>query len=107
MLAQPTVGYNKSKMIHSEKCRKRMEEALATTEEGRRRLEEAEERANQRLAKEVEESDIRPERGIEVSGPDGGWEDDLFGNPLTQPSDNATPGMGLPAVGLSTQGGAR
>ena len=101
------LGYNKSKMIHSEKCRKRMEEALATTEEGRRRLEEAEERANQRLAKEVEESDVRPERGIEVSGPDGGWEDDLFGNPLTQPSDNATPGMGLPAVDLSTQGGAR
>ena len=31
-------GYNKSKMIHSEKCRSRMEEALATTEGGQRRL---------------------------------------------------------------------
>jgi len=72
-------GYNASKMIHSEKCRARMEEALATTEDGQPRLAEAEERANQRSAKEVKESDARPERGIEAIGPDGGLDDDLFG----------------------------
>ena len=38
-----------------------MEEALQTTEEGRKRLAAAEERMNQRLAKEVEEADARPE----------------------------------------------
>ena len=84
-----------------------MEAALATTEEGRRRLAEAEERANHTLAKEIEESDVRPERGIEEIGPDGGCDGDLLGNPLTQPSDTAIPGMGLPAADLSTQGGAR
>ena len=40
-----------------------MEEALATTEDGRRRLAEAEERTNQKLAKQIEESDVRPEGG--------------------------------------------
>ena len=65
-------GYNKSKMTHSERCRTRMEQALQTTEEGQNRLAAAEERMNLRLAKEVEESDVRPERGIEaeVAGPD-------------------------------------
>ena len=56
-------GYNASRMVHSEKCRTRMEEALATTEAGRRRLAEAEERTNQKLAKQIEESDVRPEGG--------------------------------------------
>ena len=84
-----------------------MEEALATTEEGQRRLATAEGRANQRMAKEIEEADARPERGVEVIGPDGGLDDDLFGNPLTQPNDTATHGMRLLAGDLSTQRGAR
>ena len=49
-----------------------MEEALATTEYGRRRLAQAEERANQRLAKHVEESDVRPEgKKAEEGAPEG------------------------------------
>ena len=64
-------GYNASRMMHSEKCRTRMEQALATTEEGCERLAAAEERINQKLAKQVEESDARPERGIGAeAGPD-------------------------------------
>ncbi len=69
-------GYNVSRMIHSEKYRNRMEAALATTEDGQRRLAVAEERMNQKLAKEVEEADARPERGIVAeAGPDVGFED--------------------------------
>ena len=90
-------GYNKSRMLHSERCRTRMEVALATTEAGRKRLAAAEERINQRLAKEVEESDARPERGIEAAVPDIRVDDDLFGNPdgdpLTQPHKTATLGQ--------------
>ena len=56
-----------------------MEQALATTEAGKKRLEAAEERINTRLAKAVEDSDARPERGIEAAGPDDGF-DDLFGD---------------------------
>ena len=64
-------GYNASRMTHTEKCRRRMEEALATTDEGKQRLATAEERTNQRLAKHVEEADVRPERGIGAeAGPD-------------------------------------
>ena len=39
-------GYNKSRMVHSERCRTRMGQALNTTEEGRKRLAAAEERIN-------------------------------------------------------------
>lgn len=56
-------GYNESKMIYTERCRARMEQALATTEAGQQRLAVAEDRMNQRLAKEIEEADARPERG--------------------------------------------
>ena len=60
-------GYNKnakglpSTMPHTERCRKRMEEALATTEDGRRRLERAKERVDAWIAKEIEAADARPE----------------------------------------------
>ena len=57
-------GYNKSKMVHTERCRARMEQALSATDAGRKRLEAAEERMNAKLAKEVEEADARPEGGI-------------------------------------------
>ena len=76
-------GYNTSRMMHSEKCRKRMEQGLATTEEGRERLAAAEERINQKLAKQVEESDVRPERGIGAeAGPDIALDGDLFAEPV-------------------------
>jgi hypothetical protein len=55
-----------------------MEQALATTEAGQKRLKAAEERVNTRLAKEVEEADARPERGIAAVGPDIGLESDLL-----------------------------
>ena len=70
-------GYNKSRMPHSARCRTRMETALATAEAGRKRLAAAEERINQRLAKEIEESDARPERGIEAAVPDIRVDEDL------------------------------
>ncbi len=60
-------GYNKnarggaSTMPHTERCRKRMEAALATTEDGRRRLERAQERVDAWIAKEIESADARPE----------------------------------------------
>ena len=54
-------SYNASRMTHSEKCRQRMEAALATTEAGRARLAAAEERINQIMAKEIEVADARPE----------------------------------------------
>ena len=60
-------GYNKSRMMHSERCRARMEQALATTEEGRARLAAAEERINQKLAKEIEVADVPPEGGLKGS----------------------------------------
>ena len=81
--------------------------ALATTEDGQRGLAEAEGRANHMLAKELEESDARPERGVEVIGPVGGLDEYRSGNPLTQPSDTAISGVGLPVVDLSAQRGAR
>jgi hypothetical protein len=90
-------GYNASRMIHSEKCRQRMEEALATTEAGRIRLAAAEERVNQKLAKGIEEADARPERGIEAVGPDGGLESDFFAESvrgaLTQHHETSTLGL--------------
>ena len=105
-------GYNKSRMIHPERCRTRMETALATTEAGQKRLAAAEGRKNQRLAQEIEEADARPERGIETAVPYIKVDDDLFGDailpdPLTQPGGNATLSMASPAAGLSTQRGAR
>ena len=41
-----------------------MEQALSATEAGKKRLEAAEERLNAKLAREVEEADARPERGL-------------------------------------------
>jgi hypothetical protein len=73
-----------------------MEEALATTEDGRRRLAEAEERTDQKLAKQIEESDVRPEGGIEGAqenhGPDivPGDFDEVPQAPLLQPSHERT-----------------
>ena len=64
-------------MTHSEKCRKRMEDALATTEEGRKRLTAAEDRMHTRLAEEVEESRDRPERGMEAVGPDVEFQENM------------------------------
>ena len=52
-----------------------MEQTLATTEAGQKRLNAAEGRMNTRLAKEVEEADARPERGGEAAGPDIGLDD--------------------------------
>ena len=92
-------GYNKSRKIHSERCRTRMETSLATTESGQKRLDAAEERMNQRLAKAVEEADVRPERGIEAVGPDVGFENQH------QRLEEPVPGM-EPAERRSTQRGA-
>ena len=44
-------GYNKSRMLHSEQCRTRMETALATTDAGKTRLAPAGGRINHKLAK--------------------------------------------------------
>ena len=75
-----------------------MEDSLATTGKGQRRLAAAEERVSQQMAKPIEESDARPERGVEAVGPDGGL-DDLFGEPI-QPhrDDGTTPGAYEPAA---------
>ncbi len=48
-------------MVHTERCRKRMEAAMATTEDGRRRLAQTQERIDAWLAKEIERADARPE----------------------------------------------
>jgi hypothetical protein len=106
-------GYNASIMMHSEKCRTRMEQGLATTEEGRERLAAAEERINQKLAKQVEESDARPERGIGAeAGPDVKFESDFVAEPVRgalaqREYENPTPAPYVAAADRSTQGGAR
>lgn len=99
MSTQSKVEHNKSRMVHSERCRTRMGRALATTEAGQKRLDTAEESMNQRLVTEVEEADARPERGIEAVGPDVGFENQQ------QRSDEPIPGM-EPAERRSTHRGA-
>ena len=91
-------GYNKnasgksSTMPHTERCRKRMEAALATTEEGRQRLARAQERVDSWIAKEIEQADgrkdVRPEGEMSGDVPNIGVPpphdphdlDDLFGD---------------------------
>ena len=72
-------GYNKtagggvSTMTHTERCRRRMEAALATTEDGQRRLEEAKYRLDAWTAKQVEqavEKDVQPEGEMNGDAPD-------------------------------------
>ena len=51
----------KNGLAHTEKCRKRLVEALEQTEEGMTKLANTEERINRGVAREIEESDARRE----------------------------------------------
>ena len=68
-------GYNlnakgeKSTMVHSERCRTRMEAALESTETGQRRLRAARERVDAWMARRVEAADARVEGEKQADGP--------------------------------------
>ena len=70
-------GYNlnakgeHSKMVHTERCRRRLEAALASTEAGKRRLQAARDRVDAWMARAIEEADVHPEGEKRNDGVDG------------------------------------